>query len=555
VRPAPARAYGETVGAAVVFALAAGFLAWTALPGLHWHDTGEFAAVAWRLSVSHAPGHPLHAVVTRAVQEIPWGDGYLRANLASGLCVAAALALFFGLLRRLVPQAPRWAAGVAALVPVVLPAVWLQGVRAEVYGLQLLLAVVCGRLAWAVAGGDRRAVVALGLAFGLAGANHHLVGLSLLPVAVLAMVHGRVGLRGVGWGTAGGVLGLLTYAFLPLRARAGGEVGWGMPVDGAGIVETVLAREWVGADPATRVPLDLLENTQQIAAWIMEQAGLWGALVLFLGFALGLPGALRAQRSALVGLAAAAAGVAATRYLTPFDALNPDMGGYLAALLVALVGLAHVCMAHLPGLGVRGTGLWVLVAGLVAPGFDPDGRQGARVADAYGRAVLEAAPTDGALGLGDYATWFVGWGLRAVEGARPDVGMVFRGREESAWLWERLGQVRPDLVALQAQWPGGPWAGFTLHEPGPLGAPGVMVLPRAADFASLVVGVPDLDSRRFLGLHHLHRALALGKVGAVAEARAHLAAARALVGDDEALDEALRGLPPGRSPDGVVHPK
>ncbi len=50
----------------VVLAAAGTFGVWTALPGPHWHDTAEFAAVGRLLSLSHPPGHPLHAQLVHA---------------------------------------------------------------------------------------------------------------------------------------------------------------------------------------------------------------------------------------------------------------------------------------------------------------------------------------------------------------------------------------------------------------------------------------------------------------------------------------------------------
>ena len=188
----------EAPATAVVFALGAGFLAWTALPGPHWHDTAEFGAISWRLGLSHPPGHPLHALLTHGAQRAPVGDLGFRANLLSALCLGAAAALLYRLLRRLAPDAPRLPAVAAALLPVAMPAVWLQGVRAEVYALQLLLCVGIALGCHAVArGDDRRALAGVALLFGLAGANHSLVGLTLVPLALVAMVCGRVGVRAI----------------------------------------------------------------------------------------------------------------------------------------------------------------------------------------------------------------------------------------------------------------------------------------------------------------------------------------------------------------------
>ncbi|MEZ4466312.1 MAG: hypothetical protein R3F43_18125 [bacterium] len=49
--------------------------------------------------------------------------------------------------------------------------------------------------------------------------------------------------------------------------------------------------------------------------------------------------------------------------------------------------------------------------------------------------------------VGDYATWFQGWALRAVQGARPDVALVFREAGGRGLAWTRLARHRPDRWA------------------------------------------------------------------------------------------------------------
>ena len=127
---------------AAVFALTCAWSAWYCAPGPLWYDTAEFGATSWRLSLSHPPGHPLHALATHGVQQLlPLGDLGFRANLTSALCLGLALALFFRLLCRLAPQGPRFAAAAFALVPLALSPIAEQGIRAEVYALQILLSV------------------------------------------------------------------------------------------------------------------------------------------------------------------------------------------------------------------------------------------------------------------------------------------------------------------------------------------------------------------------------------------------------------------------------
>ncbi|MCA9541368.1 MAG: DUF2723 domain-containing protein, partial [Myxococcales bacterium] len=235
----------ERAWSAAVFAAAASFFAITALPGLHWHDSPEFAAVGWRLSMSHPPGHPAHAQLTRAAELFGLGDGAFRANLLSALLAGIALAGFFRLLRAVAPNLPRFAAAAAAVLPAVMPVIWLQAARAEVYALQLVLSAALAALCLRVArGADQRALPALALAFGLAGANHSLIGLFWLPLALWAMAVGRPGWRAFALAVPAGALGLSTYAYLYLRSHAGGVVGWGRPDTPAALWGMISARDW-----------------------------------------------------------------------------------------------------------------------------------------------------------------------------------------------------------------------------------------------------------------------------------------------------------------------
>ncbi|MEZ4470075.1 MAG: hypothetical protein R3F60_04555 [bacterium] len=271
--------------------------------------------------------------------------------------------------------------------------------------------------------------------------------------------------------------------------------------------------------------------------------------MLLLALGIGLLPAWRAARVGVLGTTAAALGVGATKYFYPFDPLNPDVGGYLAPALCAGLGLAYLCLAHLPRLQGRGAAVAVACLALAAPGFDPGGRRGARAAERYGQAVLAAGPVDGVLVVGDYATWFQGWALRAVQGARPDVALVFRGREGADWLWTRLARHRPDRVGLREGWPASA-VGIARFEPGPRPLPpgGELALEGAA-WAGIAGDAPDLDTRRFLALHHLNQGRALRASGRGDAARAHFAAARALVGDDPVIAEEEAGGAPGNALD------
>ena len=57
------------------------------------------------------------------------------------------------------------------------------------------------------------------------------------------------------------------------------------------------------------------------------------------------------------------------------------------------------------------------------------------------RAMLEEVPPGGALVVSDYATIFGAWLLRAAEGARPDVALVFRGQMHRLMQLDRVASL------------------------------------------------------------------------------------------------------------------
>lgn len=560
----------EAAPTALVALLAGCFFGLTALPSMHWHDTAEFAAVGWRLSVSHPPGHPVHALLTHAMQAFaPLGDLALRANLLSALLASTALAALYRLLRAIAPGLPRWAAIAAALVPALVPGVWLQAVRSEVYALQLLLTILIGHAAlWVARGDDDRALPTLALLFGLAGANHSFIGLFSLPIALWAMAVGVRRWRPVIAAVPAGVLGLLAYAYLPPRAAAGGVVGWGRPDDLAAVWATISGRDWMGnvAPAGGESPVGHLET---MAGYGVEQIGPIGAALVFIVLVAALPMLVRARRWPALAAAMAVAIPVGAQLLLQVDVANPDMAGYLASVPAALVVLTALAIEALPGRACRVAAL-VFPAMLIAsaPRFDPGLRQGSRSAEQIARARLDAVPPDGVLVASDYATNFQTWALQALWGERPDVAPVFRGRVGAEWQRQRLAGPYSTVAAALADFPAaltGPEVryevGVEMHRLGPLAArlrPAGLLLavaasaetpwPAALDPAFAAHAPPtDFDGRRALALLHAqHAEHVLRSGGAPALAVAHLDRADALAPGDPWLLE-LRATLPGEA--------
>lgn len=519
----PTKPVSDTALTALVTALAGAFFAATALPSIHWHDTAEFAAVGWRLSISHPPGHPIHALLTHGAQHaLPLGDLALRANLLSAALVALALGALYPLVRALAPGLPRSAAAAAALMPAAVPGVWLQAARSEVYALQFLLTIVIAHLCHRVArGDDDRALPALALAFGLAGANHSFVGLFMLPLAIWAIMVGARRLRPIALAIPAGLLGLLAYACLPLRARAGGLVGWGTPDTLDALWATISGRDWMGnVRPAES------DHGATMIGWLIDQIGPIGFLTLLALIALGALPLVRARRAVALAAALAAALPLAAQGLLQVDVNNPDMAGYLAAVPAALIVLAALATDALPAHARRYAALAfpaVLLASL--PRLDPDDRIGSRSAEAVARARLAEVPPDGVLVASDYATAFQTWALRALWGERPDVAPIFRARIDAPWQRDRLATEHPAAAAALPDFPTaftGPEVryeiGVEMRRLGPLAArlrPAGLTLTVDGDWSTLPAltaafapfdAAPDLDGRRAAALAHAQHA-------------------------------------------------
>ncbi len=191
-------------------------LAPTVLPG----DPGRFQARAYALDIGHATGYPTFIMLGKLFTYLPVGDVAYRVNLSSAVYGALAVSLLYLVTIRLTASVP--AALVAAASFGLSRTYWSQAVIAEVYTLHALF--ICAvMLALAVWRDTRRDRYLLAAAFlcGLSLTNHATSGL-LIPSGLLwiAMTDLR---RLRDWrlalkGAALFALGLLPYAYLPIRA-------------------------------------------------------------------------------------------------------------------------------------------------------------------------------------------------------------------------------------------------------------------------------------------------------------------------------------------------
>ncbi|MFW6051069.1 MAG: protein O-mannosyl-transferase family [Myxococcota bacterium] len=458
----------------------------------YWLDAGEFVAASVELGVAHPPGHPLMALLGRAFAFLPLGPLPLRVALASAACAGAASAfLYMGLEHTLVAVG----AGTSRLrIPLALGGTWLvagahgfwfQAVRPEVYALQAALVLFAVERVLAFESRfpevDPRPLYQGSLALGLALANHHFLAFLLLPAAAptLARLVLARGPRALARCALAVALGLVTYAYLPVRAAADPSPNLGEP--------TTLARLWwvvsaqaFQANQGGGVPQPLGERWADVLVHFVDN--LHAVTVLLALAGLYVVFRIPAARRAGFVWAAVAAVYTAGRAWLGFVRHNPDALGYLVPAFAALIALAMAFLGVVlrtvdrrPRPGTVAVLVAVLVAGSgvaqLARGVDRSELATFTATDAFDDPLRRRLPERAVVLAYAPQTVFRLWGGAAVERARPDVtvvpipfltypgmvdGLVHRAPELREMLAGYLleGELRqPDLQSLAAQRP------------------------------------------------------------------------------------------------------
>ncbi len=423
----------------------------TAAPFGYWHDAGEFVAQATSFGIAHPPGHPVAGVIGGAAALLPFGPIALRVALASAILAAVAAAfLYLAIERSVRAQGVRSA---SIYVPLSLGATWLvvgsagfwlQAVRPEVYALQAALsAIVLERvIAFETSAGhalgtpvDSRPLYAASLALGLSLANHHFLGLLLLPALAptLARVVRTRGLRPAGKIALFGLLGLAAYVYLPVRADAGAALNLGDPNDFGRFFWVVSAQAFQGSSAITPQPLgyrfadvlvQLVDNMHPVP--LLMAAG--GAYALFRQ--------ARLRRIAFIWTAVFVIFCAARAWLG-FIRENPDALGYLlpafgavGALAACFVGQVLVSFGRAGREPPRRTAvvaaLVLAVLGLLQLRESEPRASLARFAgtDAFEEIGRRTLPARSVVFAFNPQTVFRMWGAEAMEEMRPDVTVV-----------------------------------------------------------------------------------------------------------------------------------
>lgn len=448
----------------------------TLAPGLSWAnggaDGGDLISAAATGGVAHPSGYPTYLLLAGLVQQLPLGSLAFRTNLLSAGATLWAALLVYDLVSRHVKGQPwmtRSAALLAGLFFGLAPLVWSQALITEVYALHAWFTLLI--LRWSVDEGappgeqdDRRTdrLAALrGLALGLALGNH-LTSLLWVPAALLipailprpgARTPGKAGTRFSGRillrSGLFGLIGLMVYLVLPLRALASPAINWGNPSSLARLWQLVSGHMYqeyfLQGQPAL-----LWERTRALAALLVAQVGLFGLV-------LGLLGAVVFFSPSRLHFLTLWMFLSSALFTVLYAA--PDGQVYFIPAVIAFalwigIGVAGLGQVRLPKggavwrWGVVGLGcLWVGLAGLAqAPRVDAS--RDLR-AESFGRRVMTEAPEAAIVfATGDravFSLWYFHFALKE----RPDLVVIASDLLFYDWYQESLISTYPALVVPQ----------------------------------------------------------------------------------------------------------
>ncbi len=206
-----------------------------AAPGLYWRDAGEFLLSGVFLDIAHPPGFPTYGSFANLISFLPFGPLAWRVNIVSALFssagLAAAIILFKALRRK--PEEPLLSGVILAgsFLPLLLsPAFLRQSGTAEVYsGYAALLLLSVLFMVQGLRSRDLRCFAVSAFLIGLGLGMHVATALAapafLLLVSPFALKRPATLIPIL----LAGILGLLIFSYLPIRAAADPPLNTGDP--------------------------------------------------------------------------------------------------------------------------------------------------------------------------------------------------------------------------------------------------------------------------------------------------------------------------------------
>jgi tetratricopeptide (TPR) repeat protein len=379
------------------FVLPLGVYFYTAAPGPFWEDSATFAMAAATLSIPHSPSFPLWVLIGKLFTWLIPNNPARATNLMCGFFGATGAALFYLCVKKVLadifvtpsidsaqdkPQSSTMGeeetTGVLATNPAVViltalgaalvfafsQTVWLQAVRAEVYSIQLVLALSVLLIALSLDKSERPTQFFLLAAFlwGLSAAIHPLLSVSVLPGFLIMGCYKSAGwkkeLSKWSWAVGLIVLAGTVYLFLPIRSAQDPYLNWNQP-DNWERFWAAVSRSGSWNDSLASTPSNVsYSNMMRLAVFMLSEYSLvfWGLVVYgILSLAHFLP------RAGLGIFVLLLSNFLVTLWAAEFSAWNLDLLGYLAfgaglAVLSAAAGLLRAVgrlSIHLPRLSPK----------------------------------------------------------------------------------------------------------------------------------------------------------------------------------------------------------
>ncbi|MBI5291024.1 MAG: DUF2723 domain-containing protein [Chloroflexi bacterium] len=425
----------------------------TLAPGLTWlhhgADGGDLIAAAAGGGVAHPTGYPAYLLLLRLALAVPVGSPALRANTLSAVCSALAAAVVADVVRlgypgkRGLTQAAGMLAGFALGLS---PLLWSQAVITEVYALHALLAALSLRALpiWGRRAPPARAFGLWGLVTGVALANH-LTSALLIPVGlVYAVGNGQGRPWRLLWAAAGLAGGAALYLLLPLWASGHPPINWGNAARPAGLWWVISGGPYHGLLFTSGA--FVLPRLRALAAMLLGQFGIIGLLLALAGL-IAVNSRPQSAQWALLWVFASFAAFAvgyntadSDAYLIPsFVAFAIWMGWGVAAVLDVL----RVANPWWQPVAVAALVLATFANAIPAMAGADASRN--REAEAYGEAVLRAAPPGAIIVTAEDRDTFALWYEREAAQSRRDVTIVVESLLGFDWYRESLRWTYPNL--------------------------------------------------------------------------------------------------------------
>ena len=386
----------------------------TLAPGVYWHDSAEYAALAVSLQMPHPPCHPVYIYLAHVFTYLPFEPAY-SLNLMSALAAGLAIAIAYLAGRGIGLRIPFAAA--AALALGVSRTFWSNAVVAEVYGLGLCFVLLALVLLLRAEREQRpRHAVSAALLAGFGTGAHLSVATAGLGFVALAWQAGAGGARVRVLGAC--ALAALSGAFaafllIPLSAPASlldlDHWTWALYRAGGAHFWSWFAFSSI-ADPVLR-----------FATILRGELGLLGLLLALVGGVV----LSRERRPAALALGLVVAGNAG--FFLFYKVFDPEpffLPSFAALFLLAGAGL-QALVVRWPGLGRASFAVLLLPIGLAVANHGVADRSADRRPQEFIAELERSLPRDSVLltyhDPPEWQLWSVWFYAQEIHDVRPDV--------------------------------------------------------------------------------------------------------------------------------------